>query len=94
MLIKYLVMCRDQNAGGSRNVKVDNSTFERVKQFEYSVTAFSNQNYFQEEIRNMLISGSNCYYSVQNLLSSILLSKNIRNYSFACCMGVKLGRSH
>ena len=28
---KYMVMSRDQNAGRSRNIKSDNSSFERVK---------------------------------------------------------------
>ena len=37
-----------------------------------------NQNYVQEEIKSRLKSGSACYHSVQNLLSSNLLSKNIK----------------
>ena len=37
-----------------------------------------NQNSIQEEIKNSLKSGNACYHSVQNLLSSRLLSKNIK----------------
>ena len=37
-----------------------------------------NQNYIQEEIKSRLKSGNACYHSVQNLLSSSLLSKNIK----------------
>jgi len=33
--IKYMVMSRDQNAGRSHNVKIDNSSFERVEEFKY-----------------------------------------------------------
>jgi len=54
----------------------------------------------QEEIKSRLKSGSACYHSVQNLLSSSLLSKNLkikiyRNIIFPVFgMGVKLGLSH
>jgi len=37
-----------------------------------------NQNSIQEEIKNILKSGNACYHSVQNLLSSSLLSKNLK----------------
>jgi len=37
-----------------------------------------NQNSIQEEIKSRLKSGNACYYSVQNLLSSSVLSKNIK----------------
>jgi hypothetical protein len=36
------------------------------------------RNSIQEEIKSRLNSGSTCYYSVQNLWSSSLLSKNIK----------------
>ena len=39
---------------------------------------FSNQNSIQEEIKSRLKSGNPCYHSVQNLLSSSLLSKNVK----------------
>ena len=41
-------------------------------------TTLTNQNSIQEEIKNMLKSGYACYHSVQNLLSSSLLSKNLK----------------
>jgi hypothetical protein len=37
-----------------------------------------NQNSIQEEIESRLKSGSACYYSVPNILSSSLLSKNTK----------------
>jgi len=36
------------------------------------------QNFIPEEIKSRLRSGNACYYSVQNLLSSRLLSKNLK----------------
>jgi hypothetical protein len=41
-------------------------------------TTIKNQKLIQEEIKRGLNSGNACYHSVQNLLSSRLLSKNIK----------------
>jgi len=68
----------DQNAGRSHNLKTDNSPFERVEEFKYLVKILTNQNSIQEEIKARLKSGNACYHSVQNLLSSSLLSKNLK----------------
>jgi hypothetical protein len=75
---KYMVMSRNQNAGQNHNMKLDNKSFERVEQFKYLGTILTNQNSIQEEIKSRLKSESACYHSVQNLLSSSLLSKNTR----------------
>ena len=71
-------MSGDQNAGRSYSIKNDNSSFEWAKDFRYLGTTLTNKNCIQEEIKNRLQSGNACYHSVQNLLSSILLSKNIK----------------
>jgi len=73
---KYTVMSRDQNAGRSHNIKIDSNSFERVEEFKYWGTTLSNQNSVQEEIKSRLKSGNACYHSVQNILSSCLLSKD------------------
>jgi len=59
-------------------VKTDNSLFEMVEEVKYLGTTSTNQNFNQEEIKIRLKSGNACYYSVQNLLSSSLLSKNLK----------------
>ena len=41
-------------------------------------TTLTDQNSIQEEIKSILKLGNACYHSVQNLLSSNLLSKNIK----------------
>ena len=90
----------DQNAGRRHNTKIDNSSFERVEEFKYFGTTLTNQNCIQEEIKSRLKVGNACYYSVQNFLSSSLLSKNINIKIYRTiiltvfCMGVKLGRLH
>ena len=54
------------------------SSFGRVEQFIYVAINLTNQNSIQEEIKSGLKLGKTCYYSVQNLLSSSLLSKNLK----------------
>jgi hypothetical protein len=46
--------------------------------FRYLGTTITNQNSVQEEIKSRLKSGNACHYSVQNLLPSSLLSKNLK----------------
>jgi hypothetical protein len=75
---KYMVMSRDRKAGSGHSVKTDNSSIERVKEFKYLGTTLTDQNFIQEEIESRLKLGNACYYSVQNLLSSRLLSKNLK----------------
>jgi hypothetical protein len=80
-ITKYMVMSRYQNADRSQNIKIGNSAFERVAQFIYVYLGNNliNQNSIQEEIKSRLKSGNASFNSVQNLLSSSLLSKNLKN---------------
>ena len=70
---------------------------ERVEEFKCLETPLTNQNSIAEEIKSRLRAGNACSHSVQNLLSSGLLSKNskIKIYRTIIlpifCMGVKLG---
>ena len=75
---KSMIMSRDQNAGRSHSMKIDNSCIERVEEFKYLGTTLTNENSIQEEIKSRLKVGNACYYSVQNLLSSSLLSKKLK----------------
>ena len=75
---KYMVISRDQKSGRIQSVRIDNSTFESVEEFKYLGTNLTNQNATQEEIKSRMRSGNACYYSVQNLLSSKVLSKNLK----------------
>ena len=73
-----MVTSRDQNAGRRHNIKIDNTSFERVEEFKYLGTTSTSQNSIQEEIKGRLKSGNACYQTVQNLLPSSLLSNNIK----------------
>jgi hypothetical protein len=78
-------MSGDQNAGRHNDIQTDNSSFEGVEPFKYFETTLTNQNSVQEEIKSRLKSGNACYHLVQNLSSSSLLSKNIKNKIFFAC---------
>ena len=73
-----MVMSRDWNAGRGDSVKIDNSSIERVEEFKYLGTTLTDRNSIQEEIKSRLKFGNACYHSVQILLSSRLLSKNLK----------------
>ena len=75
---KYMIMSRDQNAGRSHSMKIDSGSIERVEEFKYLGTTLTNKNSIQEEIKSRLKLGNACYYSVQNFLSSSLLSKKLK----------------
>jgi len=75
---KYMVTCRDQNEGRSRCMKTDNNSFERAEEFKHLGKTLTNQNNIRVEIKSKLKSENACYHSVQNLLSSSLLSKNLK----------------
>jgi hypothetical protein len=51
---------------------------ENVAQFKYLGMTVTNQNLIKEKIKRKLNSDNACYHSVQNLLSSLLLSKNVK----------------
>jgi hypothetical protein len=74
----YLQEPRHQNVGQNRDIKIANMSFENVSQFKYLGTTVTNQNLIQEEIKRRLNSGNACYHSVQSLLSSRLLSRNVK----------------
>jgi hypothetical protein len=57
---------------------MDNSASEMVEQFKYLGTTVTNQNYIQEEIESRLKSGNACCHSLQNLVSSSLISKSLK----------------
>ena len=61
-------------------MKIDNRSIEWVEDIKYLGTTLTNKNSIQEEIKSRLKVGNACYYSVQNLLSSSLLSLKIKIY--------------
>jgi hypothetical protein len=64
-------------AGQNHSIKIDNKSSEGVEQFRCVEITLTNQNSIEEDIKSRLKSGNACYHSVQNLLSTGLLSNNI-----------------
>ncbi|KAJ4438181.1 hypothetical protein ANN_14120, partial [Periplaneta americana] len=75
---KYMIMSCDQNIVRNGNIKIGDLSFEEVEKFKYLGATVTNINDTWEEIKRRINMGNACYYSVEKLLSSSLLSKNLK----------------
>jgi hypothetical protein len=75
---KYMFTSRHQTAGQSKYIRVANKSFEKGAKFKCLGATLTDQNCIHEEIRSRLNSENACYHTVQNLLSSRLLSRNVK----------------
>jgi hypothetical protein len=75
---KYMLLSRHQTAGQSNYIRVANKSSEKVAKFKCLGATLMDQNCIHEEIRSRLNSGNACFHAVQNLLSSRLLSRNVK----------------
>jgi hypothetical protein len=73
-----MIMSRYPNSGQNQNIRIANESLEKVAKFKYLGMTLTNQNDIPDEIKSRLNSGNAFYYSVQNLLSSCLISKNLK----------------
>jgi hypothetical protein len=64
--------------GEKHSIKRVSRSFEDVRKFKYLGTPLTDQNCMYDEIKSRLNSGNACYHSVQSLLFSCLLSRNIK----------------
>ncbi|KAJ4439424.1 hypothetical protein ANN_07548 [Periplaneta americana] len=60
------------------NIKIGDFSFEEVEKFKYFGATATNINDTREEIKRRINIGNACYYSFEKLLSSSLLSKNLK----------------
>jgi hypothetical protein len=71
-------MSHSQKVGQKHSIKIVNRSFEDVAKFIYLGTTLTDQNCMHEEIMSRLNLGNTYYHSVQSLLSSCLLSRNLK----------------
>ncbi|KAJ4439902.1 hypothetical protein ANN_08031 [Periplaneta americana] len=68
--------CRSRNdIVRNGTIKVGDLSFEEAEKFKYLGATVTNVNDTREEIKRRINMGNACYYSVEKLLSSSLLSK-------------------
>jgi hypothetical protein len=75
---KYMIRSRHPNSGQNQNVRITNESFENVVKFKYLRMTLTDKNDIHGEIKSRLNSRNAYSYSVQNLLSSHLMSKNLK----------------
>jgi hypothetical protein len=74
---KCMLISRSQNIGQKLCIKIGNRSFEDVANFRHLGTTLTDQKFMHEKIKSRINSGNACCHSVQSLLSSRLLSRNI-----------------
>jgi hypothetical protein len=73
-----MIMSCHLNSGQNQNIRIANESFEKAAKLKYLGMALTNQNDIHYEIKSRLSSGNACYHSIQNLLSSCLIPKNLK----------------
>jgi hypothetical protein len=74
----YMLRSRSQKIGQKHSIKIANRSFEDAAKFKYLGKTLTDQNCTHEGINSRLNSGNACYHSVHSLLSSRLLSGNVK----------------
>jgi hypothetical protein len=64
--------------GQRQNIKIGSWSFESMAEFKYLGTTLTEQNCIHEEIKSRQNSGNACYHSVQSILLSLLLYRNVK----------------
>ena len=69
-----MITSRHQNVIQNQNIVIGNLSFENVAKFRYLGVTVTNTNDIREEIKRRMNMGNACYYSLEKILSSRLLS--------------------
>ena len=74
---KYIITSGNQNIVQNHKIVIENLSFENVEKFKYLGVTVTNTNDICEEIKLRINMGNACYYSLEKILSSRLLSKKL-----------------
>jgi hypothetical protein len=75
---KYMIVSRHPNSGHYQNIRTANGSIQNMATFKYLWTTLTDQNDIHDEVKSRLNSGNACCHSMQNLLSSRLISSNLK----------------
>ena len=73
-----MITSRHQNVIQNQNIAIGNSSFQIVEKFRLLGVTATITNDFREEIKRRINMGNACYYSLEKILSSRLLSKKLK----------------
>ena len=75
---EYMITSRQQSIVQNQNIVIENLLFGNVEKFKYVGVTVTNTNDICEEIKSRINMGNECYYSLEKILSSRLLSKKLK----------------
>ena len=75
---KYMITSRHQNVIQNQNIVIGNLSFEKVEKFRYLEVTVTNTNEIREKIKRRINMRNACYYSIEKIFSSRLLSKKLK----------------
>ena len=75
---KYVMTSRHQNVIQNQNIVIGNLSLGNVDKFRYLGVTVTNTNDNHEEIKRRINKGNACYYSLEKILSSRLLSRKLK----------------
>jgi hypothetical protein len=73
-----MIMSSHPNSGQNQNIGRTNELSVYAANFKFLGTILANQNDIHDEIKSRINSGNACYHTLQNLLSSCIISKNLK----------------
>ena len=75
---KYIITSRQQNIVQNQNIIIENLSFEKFEKFKYLGITVTNTYDIREELKRRINMGNACYYSLEKILSSHVLSKKFK----------------
>ena len=73
-----MITSRHRTVVQNQNIVIGKITFENVEKFKFLGVTITNTKDIREEIKRRINMGNACYYSLEQMLSSRLLSKKLK----------------